>query len=165
MLDKTKKKPKEMKKMWRNGVTYSFTQTFLDAFQEFGTPCVRKMHHLVKTSSLMFLHLKKFAKFTIYPEFSTPTETWKLINKASKLGITLPDGPRFHYHGTIKFFDVGSFYMVGFARLLAWGAFEIDTIDDKKYWSKYKKKDKSVMKPLMKKYNYPWKFTHKYMYP
>lgn len=161
---KKRKEPQEMKKMWRNGVTYAFTQTFIDTFQEFDTPIVRKMHDLIRTSSCMFKHLKKFCKFTLYPEFSTPTETWKLIDRSAKLGLTVPLGPRFHFHGTIKFFDVGGFYMSHFARLLAWGAFKIEEIYDKKYWTKYKRKDKPVMKPLLEKYGYPHKFTNKFVF-
>lgn len=156
-----------MKKMWRNGITYAITQTFSDTYQEFGTPDVRKMHDLIRTSSCMFKHLGKYAKFTLYPEFSTPTETWKLVNDNDKRfagDLDVQKGPRFHFHGIIKFFDVGGFYMSGFARLLVWGAHKIEEIYDKKYWKKYRRKDKPVMKPLLKKYGYPWKFTNKFKF-
>lgn len=162
---KQKKQPKAFKCMWRNGVKYAFTLNFCDIFQEYSENLVRRQHSLMKNTEKLKALLSKFADVSMYPEFSTPGESYKCLNRTSKLGLSEPTGPRFHFHGVLKFHNVGDFYLKYYQKLLAFGVFEIDTIDDKKIWSEYCYKDKEVMKPHLKRYGYKWKQKVKYVKP
>lgn len=148
----------KFKRMYRNKITYTFTINFEDDFQSFDQPLVHRLHFIMKRIDPFFKKLHKVATFTLYPEFSTPDQKtqYKLLKRRDILNICEPSGPRFHYHGTVRFHDVGTFYLKYYQKLLHYGLFEIDTIQDPKIWNDYITKDKEVMKPLMEYYHYDY---------
>lgn len=152
-----KKKTKVFKRMYRNGIKYSFTFNFNNDHQYFNSNSANRIHEIFKSYKSILLCLDNCSSYSLYPEFSTPNSTSSLSKKKTHqimghgYGNT---GCRFHVHGTIQFNDVMNFYIVDYINLLKYGLFEIDTIDDPKLWLRYCTKDKEIMEPYIKSYSY-----------
>lgn len=144
----TQKKPiKAFKKMLRNDIVYSFTVTPNDKHQHFEEG-INRMHKIHQSYKKIFQILDHSADYLLQPEFSTP-DPYKCIGHPNT-------GPRFHFHGLIRFRNVGQYYVNGFHDLLKYTTWEIDTIDNKELWTDYIRKDCEVMKPLIKQYGYKY---------
>lgn len=130
---KTSDKMKMMNVMdkWYNDIEYTFTINPCDSLQYFGKG--RRTHKCYEGVIKLISPLKKYATYTLYPEYSQPecrTEGYS--------------GPRMHYHGTIKFHDLFGFLELGYYKLTRWCMFEIDSIAHPEHWQRYIKKQQSI---------------------
>lgn len=96
------------------------------------------------------LKLKRYATWTLYPEFSTPKPD-------NKKGVT-----RLHFHGIIQFYDyegIKLFYCTWLNKLKDTCMVEIDTIDNIQTFKNYCTKNTTTMKALFKLDNLPYPIT------
>lgn len=146
--------------MYRNGIAYSFTFNFNDDHQYFEENDVHRIRKIYKAVKKVGTLLDKVSHFKLYPEFSTPEPYKCLPSSRSKKLFKLTSAPRFHFHGIIKFVNVGYFYYQIYRKLLDFGLWEIDTIEDMKKWKIYYLKDREIMEPFLKDYKISYKFTN-----
>lgn len=80
-----------------------------------------------------------------------------VVTECSKMG-------RAHLHGVCYFSsekDLINWYVHMVPRLKMWGAFEIDTIDDKYKWYSYMLKQRERMRPFCEQNNMSYDYTSK----
>lgn len=117
-----------------NGVEYALT---INPSEQY--PLSSSRYLLVYDSMIKFIkHSKlcKFATLKLITEVSFP------MNNTTSKGHPAKVLSRIHYHGTITFQDVVSFYIVTQPRLAQFAVYEIDTIDEESgRWARYLAKD------------------------
>lgn len=147
------------KKMLRNGVYYAFTLNFNTENQHFESNYVRRFRECYESMKNSLTSLSHYASFQLYPEMSTPDESWKCLEKETLYGSALK-GPRFHLHGVVYFHDVMHWYMTGYRDMLKFAVHEVDTIADMGKWVCYYHKDREVIEPYCRRLHLPYKITN-----
>lgn len=138
-------------KYFNNNKVYTFTINPDNEYQFYKESQLQSRLGKCIFNTLYYLRqcCKDCAIFKLTIESSLPVESSKAGN-----------GPRIHFHGTIKFTDSLTFLLNRYHVLMQNFKFEIDTIEDEDKWENYCSKDESLFKPLMEKYQFPYKIEN-----